>query len=170
MRQRQQLVSAGILILIKVWRRGVGDCSGQAPGVRSPRNKGRQAAARAPSRGGAFFEAVRRGRSRSPLLAGRRRGRPPQSCNPGTGTTSRVERYWTREGALPPDTSPQGHPRNDKQEWLVSAPGLHHPRAQAGGPCPRPPPSRLCLQPRSRRLWRTRPCRKTATIHEEAWP
>jgi hypothetical protein len=59
------------LILIKVWRRGVGDCSGQAPGVRSPWNNGRQAAARAPSCGGTFFEAVRRGRSRSPLLAGR---------------------------------------------------------------------------------------------------
>ena len=52
----------------------------------------------------------------------------------------------------------------------MSAPGLAPPRPCAGRG-PRPPPSRLCLQRRSRRLWRTRPCRKTATIHEEeAWP
>jgi hypothetical protein len=54
------------------------------------------------------------------------------------GTTSRVERYRTREGALPPDTSPQGHPRNDKQERLVSAPGLHHPVRRPGGTAPVP--------------------------------
>jgi hypothetical protein len=102
-----------------------------------PRN-GRRAAARAPSRGGAFFEAVRRGRSRSPLLAG-------AAARPAPSKLQSRNRERPRGSSVmalarvphPPATSPQGHPRNDKQEWLVSAPGLHHPRAQAGGHCPR---------------------------------
>ena len=36
-----------------------------------------------------------------------------------------------------PDT-PQGHPRNDKHEWLVSAPGLHHPVHRPGALPPSP--------------------------------
>ena len=104
-----------------------------------PRNC-RQAAARAPSRGGAFFEAVRRGRSRSPLLAARPAPSELQSRNrerPRGLSVIALARV-----PHPPAASPQGHPRNDKQEWLVSAPGLHHPVRRPGA-LPPPPGPRL---------------------------
>ena len=62
----------------------------------------------------------------------------PVPCNAGTGNDVAGRALLHSRGCAQPPDTPQGHPRNDKQEWLVSAPGLHHPRAQAGGTAPVP--------------------------------
>jgi hypothetical protein len=142
-----------ILILIKVWRRAA---SAIAPvrrrvsgllGTTTDRPRPRT------SRGGAFFEAVRRvalapsrGAAARPApskLQSRNRERPRGS------SVIALARVPPAPEHIPPGTSSQ------RQTRMVSErPRSCTPRAQAGGTAPatRPPPSRICLQPRSRCL------------------
>jgi hypothetical protein len=88
------------------------------------------------------------------------------------GTLSRGRALLLSEGVpspsppIPPGTSSQRQTRmvSERPRSAFPCTGRGHcPHRQA-------PPSRTRLRLRSRRLWRTRPRRKAATIHEEALP